>query len=170
MIGFYRRNGIGPRRRTNNHKESFEQREPRLKRYLAGLQRRVGKSKDSRNKTAWGKYPAEKRANSDQVPFTFGENAKTTLERKGRERVQIFTGRGDSDLKRMGTLQPLFVNLPPDRWKEQPPLTIIFPGKPGNSYYDKERPKYGALSRDDSFRGAFLRATPQVVGPVCPTP
>ena len=90
----------------------------------------------------WGVYPRCLRGSADQVPFCFGENGGSTIDFIGAERVQIYTGRGDSDMKRMGTLQLYVLNLPKSLWQLQPRLALIFPGKPGTTYYDKEAKLY----------------------------
>ena len=76
---------------------------------------------------------------ADQVPFCFGEDGGATIDFIGAERVQIFTGRGDSDMKRMGTLQPCVFNLPKSSWQLQPRLALMFPGANGTTRYDNEK-------------------------------
>lgn len=57
---FYKRNNISLRKKTNNHSLSWEAREPRLKRYLASLERRIKDAGDRR-------FPVHKRLSLDQV-------------------------------------------------------------------------------------------------------
>ena len=57
---FYKRNKIALRKKTNNHGLDWSEREPRLQRYLASLQRRLQQSGDKR-------FPKWKRVSLDQV-------------------------------------------------------------------------------------------------------
>lgn len=112
-VGFYKRNKISLRRATNNHTLTWDVREPRLKRFCAGLQRRVSAKPPNY-------YPIAKRFSLDQVPLCYGLNGKDTIEEKSTERVQVCTGKGDADQKRMATLQICTLNLSNDKWEDQP--------------------------------------------------
>lgn len=92
---FYARNGLVLRKKTNNHKFVWSEREPRLKAYCTGLQKRIKRS-THRNapKYSTGAYPIDKRMSLDQVPCEWGLNGKETLDFKGTDVVQIFTGNG----------------------------------------------------------------------------
>lgn len=120
----------------------WSEREPKLKRMMAGIQRRVKESATGPYHIYEdGMYPFAKRASLDQVPCMFGLNGRETLDSVGSDRVQIFTGKGDADQKRMCTLQICVLNLGPGGVARQPRPCIIFRGK-GGAYYDKERKLY----------------------------
>ena len=122
-------------RRTNNHRLTFAERLPKIKRYFATTQRRVANSCNSDASSPWGLYPKKLRCNVDQVPCEWGLHGKTTLEFRmpgeSHTRVQIDTGRGDADQKRWVTLQVCAFNLSTADWAKQPKLTICFRGKAG---------------------------------------
>lgn len=92
---FYSRNNLVLRKKTNNHKFVWEEREPRLKAYCTGLQRRI-KASTHPNAPPYspGAYPIDKRMSLDQVPCEWGLNGKETIEFKGKDVVQIFTRKG----------------------------------------------------------------------------
>ena len=116
-----------------------EERKPKLDRFLGSIQLKVkGTTSWVGADKVWGVYIRFLRGSADQVPFCFGENGGATIDFIGADRVQIFTGRGDSDMKRMGTLQLYVYNLPKSLWQLQPRLALIFPGANGTTYYDKE--------------------------------
>jgi hypothetical protein len=92
---FYARNDLVLRKKTNNHKFVWSEREPRLKSYCTGLQKRIKRSSHpNAPKYSTGEYPIDKRMSLDQVPCEWGLNGKDTLEVRGKDVVQIFTGKG----------------------------------------------------------------------------
>ena len=96
-------------RPTDSHRE---ERKPKLDRFLGTIQLKVkGTTSWVGADKVWGVYVRFLRGSADQVPFCFGENGGATIDSIGADRVQIFTGRGDSDIKRIGTLQLYVYNF-----------------------------------------------------------
>ena len=145
---FYRRNRLGLKKTSNNHKTNWAEREPEIRRWLAQTQRRVANS-GATKANPWGLYPKVLRVNFDSIPAEFMARNSRHLVEDSDQRGQVFSGKGDADTKRMATIHPAVFNLPKGHAHLQPPPCIIFRGL-GGKYYEKERTGKG-FSKDGGF-------------------